>query len=124
MTAPTVLAVQKMSPNGVLAGLKPTMVAPDGSNGNGIPNNGAQYLLIQNSDSADHTCTLTPQFESGTPAGLTVDPLVVNIVHGTVPTLIGPLPPSIFNTNGQAIATWSSAVGMTVAVIQFVPNPG
>lgn len=120
MTA-TVLAVQKLVAG---AGLKPTMVACDAVNHNAIPNNGAQFLLIQNSDSGDHTGTFAVYPKGNEPIGLAVSPLVITVAHGTIPTLVGPLPPSIFNENGVADVAWSSATGMTCALVQFVPNPG
>jgi|CXWL01.1.fsa_nt_gi hypothetical protein len=109
--ARTNLSVQQI----VRTGLTHTFAAVDQPNGNEFVNDGACFLYVKNASGGSINVTTITQ---PTVDSLAVADLVVAVGAG-VNKLIGPFPPSIYNTDGKVQVDFSAGTSVTAAVIRL-----
>lgn len=100
------------------AGLNPTLAAAAGG-GDDFKNSGNEFLYVENTDGSSHTVTVSAQISETDDrqyGKLSKSDVSVAVPAGEF-RLIGPFPPSAFNSSGKADITYSAATGMNVAVL-------
>jgi hypothetical protein len=94
--------------------------------GDEFVNDGMIILHIKNTDGSEHTVTVTAQNTSETVPGygsMTKSNASVAVPATTGERFLGPFPIRGFNdTNGKCQITYTSATGMTVAVLRVNTN--
>lgn len=119
--ARTLLAVIPLTIDGVTPA---DAVIPDSVNGNDFPNNGKQFLSVENnSDDTALVLTLQTYPKGTTPGGLTVSDKVINMPFGTK-KLIGPFPPSLYNDATNRVQfNCNVSADIVVKVLQLTADP-
>lgn len=105
----TPMAATQLSQTPVTA---PTPATVDAVNGNITPNSGATIFELKNTDTATHTVTFDTIV---TDDGLDLANLVITVPASST-VMVSGLPPSVFGSNVQWLA--SSATYITAAVIE------
>jgi hypothetical protein len=108
MAARTAITVQAIQRN---KSASLTMATPDSVNGNSFSNDGATVLVVQNTDSSSHTCTVHSVACSHGRTGDIAEVVAAGELHE-----IGPFDPAIWNqTDGTVQVDWTASTGMKVA---------
>jgi len=99
----------------VRAGLDPTMVAVDTTDGDYFSNNGKTFLYIVKGTGGTTVTIQTPD----TVDGLAVAERTVSIATGT-DYMIGPFPPSVYNRSDDTVrVTYSTDDSTTIAALSL-----
>lgn len=107
----TTVAVQEC----VRAGITPTYNAATATDGDAFTNDGKTMLSVLNTGSESTLTIQTP----GTVDGLAIADRTVVIPATTGKKFIGPFPPTQYNqSDGKVYLDWSSATGVTFAVVR------
>lgn len=102
------------------AGVQLTMSAVDATaapNGNSYPSDGSEMLVIKNTDTVAHTCTVAVA-AAARPDGLAVTGRTVSVPAGAT-VHAGPFDATYRQADGNVHLNWDSATGMTVAVVNI-----
>ncbi len=106
------------------AGLNPTLASAD-SAGDSFLNDGQTVFVLENSNAATRTLTVTAQVTSTDKAGfgraLTVPNQVATIAANTGRTILGPFPPAYNDANGRVTVNYSANAGVTVGAVRIRP---
>lgn len=113
--ARTARTVQQMS----RAGLAPSYVAVDNTNGETVPNNGTTFIHVKNTGGSPCTVTVgTP----GTQDGLAVADLTFSVPATTGDRMAGPFPAGIYTqSDGNIYVDFSTGTSVVAAYIN-VPS--
>lgn len=96
-----------------LDGLETTYAAAN-ADGNFFTNDGKTFLHVKNGDAADKTVTIDSPVDCN--QGYTHDEAIV--VTAGEERMIGPFPPSRFNSSGVVNVTYTDVTSVTVAAIK------
>lgn len=100
------------------SGLTPTLSSA-ASGGDSFKNTGREFLFIKNADASVHTVTVAAQDSTVSTeqyGKLTKNDAEITVAAGKE-GFIGPFPPSVFNSNGQASITYDGVASLSIAVV-------
>ena len=118
------MAVLTIQEGTAAAGLNPTLAASDAA-GDSFVNDGNTVFVVENSNAATRTLTVTAQVTTTDKAGfgrtLTVPNQVATIAATTGRTILGPFPKAYEDANGRVTVTYSAVTNVTVAAVRIRP---
>ena len=104
------------------AGLTPSLVAADATLTDGFANDGQTILVLENSNAATRTVTITPPSGTTTKDGfgtVTAPTITTTLAATTGRAILGPFPTAAYNDgNGRVNAVYSANAGVTVAAVR------